>query len=136
MKKLRTEEEYIQLFLAELGTEKPSLDFHKSILERLDPKRTTSVYSPVISSSAWKIIGGAVAAIVFSVLLFLPGGENAPQTLFDQMPTVAFPQVAISLTKISIPAIELSSIVIQSLVVFILLAFLSVITTVKQWITL
>lgn len=133
MKKLRTEEEYIKQLLAELGSERPSVDFYKSILERLHPNRTTSAYNPVISSLAWKIIGGAIVAFVFSVLLFLPGSENTTQTLFDQMPTVAIPQVAISLTKISIPIIDLSSIAIQSLVVFILLALLSVITTVKQW---
>lgn len=132
MKNLSKEDEYIRQFIIELGTESPSSSFHKSILNRLRPKQTISAYRPVISSLGWKIIGGAIAAIVVTVLLFLPSGGN-PTPLFNQIPSVSIPQVAISLPKIYFPNLELSTIVLQSLVVFTLLAMISIITTLKKW---
>ncbi|TXE12295.1 hypothetical protein [Algoriphagus aquimarinus] len=132
MKNLSKEDEYIKKFMSELGTDEPSEGFHKSILERLSPKKSVSVYRPVISSFAWKIIGGAIAVIVLSVLLFLPSAENA-LPLVDQLPQVAIPKIALSLPRFSIPIINLSSIVIQSLVVFTLLACVTVISSLKKW---
>ncbi|REG91027.1 hypothetical protein [Algoriphagus antarcticus] len=132
MKNLSKEDIYIRQFITEVGTENPSAGFNKSILKRLKSNRTAADYRPVISSLAWKIIGGAITAVVISVLLFLPSGENT-LILFDQVPAGSIPDLAISLPKISLPVINLSSIVIQSLVVFILLAFLAVITTFKNW---
>ncbi|WP_339704309.1 hypothetical protein [Algoriphagus aquimarinus] len=132
MKNLSKEDAYIKQFKSELGTDEPSAGFHKSILERLSPNKSVSVYRPVISSFAWKIIGGAIAVIVISVLLFLPSAENA-LPLVDQLPRVAIPKIALSLPRISIPIINLSSIVIQSLVVFTLLACVTVISSLKKW---
>lgn len=132
MKNLSKEDDYIRQFIFEVGTENPSMDFHKVILERLNPKRSVSVYKPVISSLAWKIIGGAISVIVISVLLFMPSGENT-SPLFDQVPAVSIPKIAISIPKITLPVIDLSTIVIQSLVVFIVLTFFTIITTLKKW---
>ncbi|MDR7130370.1 hypothetical protein J2X69_002720 [Algoriphagus sp. 4150] len=131
MKNLSKEDKYIQQFISELGTDRPSAGFHKSILEKLNPKQTLTVYRPVISPLAWKLIGSGIAALVICVLLFLPGGENSTP-LMDQVPKISIPQVAISFPKVSLPDIDLSPIVIQSLVVFILLAILSAITTLKN----
>ncbi|WP_192346806.1 hypothetical protein [Algoriphagus sp. Y33] len=130
MKNLREEDEYIRQFISELGIEKPSVGFHKSILEKLNPKQTLSTYRPVVSSFAWKLISSAIVALVLYVILFLPGGGATP--LADQITGIYIPQVIISLPKISIPELDLSPIVIQSLIVFILLAGLSAITTLKK----
>jgi hypothetical protein len=132
MKNISTEDQYIRQFISELGTEKPYPGFHKSILKRLKPKRTVSVYKPVISSLAWKIIGGVIAAIVIVVLSFLPSTESTT-LLVDQIPKVSIPQLTMSFPKISIPTLNLTAIVIESLVVFSLLAFLAVITTLRRW---
>lgn len=132
MKNISTEDQYIRQFISELGTEKPYSGFHKSILKRLKPKRRVSVYKPVISSLAWKIIGGVIAVIVIVIILFLPSTESTT-LLVDQIPKVSIPQLTMSLPKISIPTLNLSTIVIQSLVVFSLLAFLAVITTLRRW---
>lgn len=132
MNKQGKEDEFIRQFICELGTEEPSVGFHKSIVAKLNHMPFTPVYKPVITTLAWKIIGCAIAAIVVSVLLFLPGGENSA-SLFDQASKIPYPQVSISLPKISLPVIELSSIVIQSLVVFIVLGIITVISTLTKW---
>ncbi|WP_339753821.1 hypothetical protein [Algoriphagus aquimarinus] len=132
MKNLSKEDTYIKQFMSELGTDEPSAGFHKSILERLSPKKSPSIYKPVISFFAWKIMGGAIATIVLSVLLFLPSGDNA-LPLFDQLPQVFIPKISLALPKISLPVLNLSSIVIQSLVVFTLLACVTVISSLKKW---
>ncbi|WP_057939870.1 hypothetical protein [Algoriphagus resistens] len=132
MNKQGKEDEFIRQFIGELGTENPSIGFHKSIVAKLNHVPFASVYKPVISALAWKIIGCAIASIVISVLLFLPGGQNSI-SLVDQVSKIPFPQVTISLPKVSLPVLELSSLVIQSLVVFIVLGIITVITTLTKW---
>ncbi|PZX50121.1 hypothetical protein [Algoriphagus chordae] len=132
MKNLSKEEEYIRQYITELGTEAPTTGFHKTILAKLKPKRSVSVYSPVISALAWKIIGAVIAVLVISVLLFLPSGQNTIP-LIDQLSAIPIPQVTVSLPQISFPKINLSLITIQALVVFSLLAAVTVITTFKKW---
>lgn len=126
------EDELLRQFICELGTEEPSVGFHKSIVARLNHAPVASAYKPVISTLAWKIIGCAIAAIVISVLVFLPGGGNHIP-LVDQVSKISFSKVALSLPKVSLPVLELSSIVIQSLVVFIVLGIITVITTLTKW---
>jgi len=131
MKNLGKEEEYIRQFISELGAEAPSVDFHNSILKKLNPYRSVSVYKSVISPLAWKIIGGAVTLMVISVLLFLPSGDYH-KPLFNLLPAIPIPQLAINLPKVYLPVIKLSTIVIQSLLVFILLIYITIIVTIKK----
>ena len=132
MKNQDTEDLYIRQFITELGAEMPSEGFHKSILQKINPRTSVSSYKPAISSTAWKIIGSALAILFITVFLFVPNGSDA-NSLFNQLPIVTFPKVAISLPKLSLPVINLSPIVMQSLVGFIILAFLTVITTMRKW---
>lgn len=132
MKDPQKEEEYIRQFINELGAEKPSPGFHKSIVKRLGHSPAASVYRPVVSPLAWKVIGGAVVAIIVPVLIFLPLGESS-LSLFDQVPEISIPRVAVSLPKISFPAVNLSPIVLHASVAFLLLAFLTVMGTLRKW---
>lgn len=129
MKNLSKEDEYFQQLLQELGSEKPSAGFHKSIVKSLTQKKPFVVYKPVISPLAWRIIGGVISAIIIGVLLFLPS-ESDTVSLFHQ---VSLPQIHIPFPKISIPIIALSPIVFQSVIVFIVLTILMVIITFKKW---
>ena len=132
MKDLSKEEEYIRQFISELGTENPSERFHKSIVGKLRSTQPISVYKPVISSLGWKMIGGAVAMLVISILLFMPFGVNTTP-LFDQFTPDLIPKLSIKLPKITLPSLDLSASVVQSLLVFTLLVFITIITTLKKW---
>ncbi|SFT66373.1 hypothetical protein SAMN04489724_1478 [Algoriphagus locisalis] len=131
MEKREKEEEYIRKFITELGTESPSKGFHKSVLSKLNPGTSRSIYRPVISPFMWKLIGGAIATLVISVLLFVPNDNQNP--LINQIPEFSLPEVAVSLPKIALPVIDISPIVLQSLVVFTLMAFLMVVTKIRKW---
>ncbi|RAI90155.1 hypothetical protein [Algoriphagus yeomjeoni] len=126
------EEEYIRQFISELGTMSPSVGFHKSILEKINSRTSLTVYKPVISSLAWKIIGSTLVILFITVFLFAPNGSEA-NSLFSQLPDITYPELAISLPKISVPVINLPPIVLQSLISFIILASLAFITTLRKW---
>lgn len=132
MKKQEQEEIYIRQFITELGTVSPSKGFHKSILKKIKPNPSISVYKPVISSVAWKIIGTTLITLFIAVFLFVPNGSEA-NSLFSQLPEMKFPEMAFSLPKISLPVINLSPIVMQSLVGFIILAIFTIITNLRKW---
>ncbi len=125
------EEDYIRQFINELGTEAPSVGFHKNILAKLDQKSITSTYKPVISPLAWKIISGVVASIFFAVLLFIPG-ESTPNPLISELFYTAVPKQLNSIPGLFSPTVNLSPVVMLSLLSFFTLAFLTVITSVKN----
>lgn len=132
MKNLSKEEEYIRQYISELGSENPSEGFHKSTIGKLRSTQPVSVYKPVISSLGWKMIGGAIAILVISILLFMPYGANT-SPLFNQLTPELIPQLSIILPKIALPSLDLSASVVQSLLVFTLLIFITIITTLKKW---
>ena len=132
MKNQGKEDEYIRQLITELGTDEPSSNFRRSILDKLNQKNSVSIYKPVISSFTWKLIGGSIAAIVVIVLLFVPFSENAPPQLY-QLSDYAIPKFSISFPKISLPTLMLPDLVGQSIIAFCVLALLTVVSSLKRW---
>ena len=50
----------------EAGLERPGPDFAKAIMDKLEPKTATAVYSPLISKKAWWVIDYHQEALFFS----------------------------------------------------------------------
>ena len=60
--------------LQESSLEKPSLDFSKSVMEKIQAKRATTVYEPLISKKAWGLI--ALTFLITSVGLYFYPESN------------------------------------------------------------
>jgi len=132
MKSQLNEEDYIREFIFELGTEKPSINFRRMLMKKLDMTRSRSVYHPVISPLAWKLIGSGISILVVCVLLFIPDGKESI-TLVQHLPDFTVLDWNIKLPKLIFPKIHFHTIALKSSVGFMVLAIIAVIFSIKKW---
>ena len=130
MKSQLNEEDYIREFIIELGTEKSSINFRKVLMKKLDLTRNRSVYHPVISPLAWKLIGGGVSFLVVCVMIFIPGGKESI-TLVQHLPEFSFFDWHVQLPTLTLPKFHFYTVALKSLVGFMLLAIIGVVFSIK-----
>lgn len=65
-------------YFKELGKEKPEIEFHQKVLERIEKRKEIFKYKPVISTLAWKLISVIVTSIL--ILSWFSTNENSLNT--------------------------------------------------------
>ena len=89
----------------EAGLEKPGPDFTDSIMSKITPKTASQVYRPLISKTAWIVIG-LIAVAVSVFLLLVPMGTLAwGGQLMDGLSLEAAPSWQPELSKTTLYAL-------------------------------
>ena len=72
-KQFKDKDPLMMELVKEAGLERPGPDFAKAIMDKLEPKTATAVYSPLISKKAWWVIA-IIAIAVLAFLFMVPMG--------------------------------------------------------------
>lgn len=115
------EEEFIKGLFSEVGSESPSVEFHKRIISKIE-KKTSIEYQPIISPIALKIIVTGILFIGIITLIIVPGNETSI-SFWDKITELTPSVLKLTLPSIGIPKIQFGSIFNTALLAFSLLMF-------------
>lgn len=119
-------------WIHEAGTESLKADFHLSVLKKIESlPKTSSIYQPVISPFAWKLILIFITGIFGGSLVFLPSNQN-DISLFDKLPPVKLPSPSFSLYNFSLPTIDFSQQFSLGIIAFFILGFIMIVGTIRN----
>ncbi|UZD22440.1 hypothetical protein PBT90_03225 [Algoriphagus halophytocola] len=130
---MKDQDAYFKKLLVDAGVEDTGKDFHKGILAKLSGSTTTRVYTPVISTSIWKLVAALVIGLFFTVLIFLPSGTET-STYFTEIDFPFITDLKISWPKanISMPTLTLPTLMIQAMVAFAVLVNVAVFISLRK----
>ncbi|MEN2282295.1 hypothetical protein AAGF08_09165 [Algoriphagus sp. SE2] len=124
------EEEFIKSLFSEIGSESPSIDFHKRIISKIE-KKNSIAYQPLISPFALKLIVAGILFIGIITLIIVPGDETSISYLTKI--TELTPSILnLKFPTLGIPKIQFGSIFNTALLAFSLLMFSWIIYTSKR----
>lgn len=86
-------EKQIKKAVTRAGLEQPSRDFVHNVMQNIEEGKKTSVYRPLISGGAWRLIAGVIIGIVLLSFFTTENGWVVDLSIFSFLKTAISPSL-------------------------------------------
>ncbi|MFC3417339.1 hypothetical protein [Algoriphagus hitonicola] len=119
--RLKNEHDPLFKWIQEASPKSPHEDILRSVMSRLEEKKSITTYEPIISKKQWGMIA-SIFAVVILLSFFQSPIESIWTKMFVEFPELTLPSISFSFATPSLPEFVKTGIMMQATLAFITLS--------------